>query len=90
MKYTFTYGAPGDLILSTSDTFEIAELTLKSGIIIPQAVQVYQDILHGKIAPSLKSAMYALPEDDVDNNILGKLYIPNTNYEIRGVLQYGL
>ena len=88
VKYTFDYALPGNLVISTSDTFEIAELTLKQGIIIPQAVQVYQDMLHGKIDESLKPYMYKLP--DIDDNVLGKLYIPNTNYEIRGVLPYGL
>lgn len=87
VKYTFTYTAPGNLVLTTSNnTFEIAELTLKSGIIIPQAVQTYQDILHGKIHTDLKTYMYSPSVPDIDNNVLGKLYIPNTNYEIRGKL----
>lgn len=90
VKYTFDYTTPGNLVISTSNIFEIAELTLKKGIIIPQSVQVYQDMLHGKIDSSLKPYMYNFAEVDIDTNILGKLYIPNTNYEIRGVLPYGL
>ena len=87
VKYTFTYTNPGNLILSISEnTFEIAELTLKKGTIIPQAVQAYQDILHGKMDDIFKTNLYNLSEDEIDNNVLGKLYIPNTNYEIRGVL----
>ena len=86
VKYTFEYESSGNLVISTSNTFEIAELTLKKGIIIPQSVQVYKDMLHGKIAPELKSYMYELTANEVDNNVLGKLYIPNTNYEIRGRL----
>ena len=92
VKYTFNYQTSenSNLILSTGNTFEIAELTLKRGIILPQAVQVYQDMLYVKRVPGWKNTMYALPAAEVDNNILGKLYIPNTNYEIRGVLPYGL
>ena len=90
VKYTFEYTASGNLFISTSNIFEIAELTLKKGIIIPQSVQVYQDMLHGEIDSSLKPYMYNLGVEDIDTNILGKLYIPNTNYEIRGVLPYGL